>query len=400
MAKFKIALVFSDTGGGHRSAADAVDTALREIAGTEFNHHEFEFVIDNIVEKSHPINRAFVDFYNYLLRKNQNMMKYYYSFIHWTRPNDSKLGYKITGPYFESFLRQHEPNILVSVHPMCNQYFAKALERTGLARRVKLVTVVTDPGGNFWRGWACPETDLTTVPNELGKQQLVQWTVPEEKIQVLGMPINPEFLKPPTVSKDEFRNLLGLQADRLTVCINAGWAGGGNMLTIYRELARVKRPIQAIFLCGHNRQLYERAKKEAKNSPIPTAVLPFHDRMSDLMAAVDLMVTKAGGLTTFEAIARKLPMAIDLITKPMPQEAGTVQILIDQGLASGINNARDIVDVVEQLEIVADRDTVTLPSAHSLDRTHAVYEIARAVLKMICSEKQSAEEQLPNFERH
>ena len=395
MAKFRICLVFSDTGGGHRSAVDAIDAALKDVVTKEFAGYDFELITDNVVEKTHPINRAFVDFYNYLLRNNQRLMKYYYAFIHTARPNDSEFGYAISGPYIREWLRKVKPDLVVSVHPMCNQYFLRSMQDIGIFGKTKLVTVVTDPGGDFWRGWACPEADLTIVPNDLSRDKLIEWDVPPERVRTMGMPVNPDFIKPPSVPKEEFRSLLGLQPDKLTVCINAGWAGGGNMLAIYDALSKVKRPVQAIFLCGHNRRLYERVKAEAKKSPIPTAVLPFHDRMADLMAAVDLMVTKAGGLTTFESIARRLPMAIDMITNPMPQEAGTVQILIDEGLASGIRKADDIIDVVERLQPPADRNTVKLPSEYSLDQVDAVYQIARTVVKMCVPKRLSTEETLP-----
>jgi UDP-N-acetylglucosamine:LPS N-acetylglucosamine transferase len=310
------------------------------------------------------------------------------------------MGYAISGPYLENWLRKHPLDVLVSVHPMVNQYMVKALKATGLYGKVKLVTVITDPNGEFWRGWACPEADLSIVPNDLGKNQLIEWGVAPEKIRVMGMPVNADFIKPPTVKPAEFRQHLSLSPDRPTVCINAGWAGGGNMLHIYRELQNVSTPVQAIFLCGHNRALYEMAKKEAKLSPIPTAVLPFHDRMPDLMAAVDLMVTKAGGLTTFEAIARKLPMAIDMITPPMPQEAGTVQIIIEQGLARGVRTPSDIIEIVEQLQPVADRSRLKLPAAHSLDKIDAVYEISNSIIQYCERLTEPTGDQTSTVERH
>lgn len=376
----KIAIAFSDTGGGHRSAADAIETAINDVIASDYQGKGFEVVSENVVERTHPINRAFVDFYNYLLRQNQQLMKYYYWFIHFTKPNDSELGYRISGPYLRQWLRREQPAVVVSVHPMTNQYMARAMKDTGMFGKTKLVTVVTDPNGDFWKGWACADADITVVPNGLGKTQLCDWGVPQDKIRVMGMPISPDFIKPPTVSKQEFRQHLGLHPERPTICINAGWAGGGNMLAIFRELMTVQKDIQVIFLCGHNQKLYERVKREARRATIPCAVLPFHDRMSDLMSAVDLMVTKAGGLTTFEAIARRLPLAIDVITKPMPQEAGTVKILVDNGLGYAIGKADDIVEVVENLQPVADRNTVKLPAVHSLDRTDAVYDIARSIL--------------------
>ena len=100
------------------------------------------------------------------------------------------------------------------------------------------------------------------------------------------------------------------------------------------------------------------------------------------MAAVDLMVTKAGGLTTFEAIARRLPMAIDMITQPMPQEQGTIDILVQQKLAQQVKNPDDIVPIVENFTPNMDRRNTKLPTAYHLDRAGAVYDISRAIMSL------------------
>jgi UDP-N-acetylglucosamine:LPS N-acetylglucosamine transferase len=399
MAKFKIAIYFSDTGGGHRSAADAIEAGIKEIAANDSLGHEFEIVRDNIVEHSHPLNTKFVDLYNYLLRHNQRAMQLYYWVINLLKPNDSEFGYKLCAPYLEKVLLDVDPDVIVSVHPMTNQYIARALQETKLNLKTKLVTVVTDPNGEFWRGWACTSADLTCVPNDLGRNQLIAWGVPPERIRALGMPINPDFLKPPSMGREEFRHHLGLHRDRLTVCINAGWAGGGNMMEVYRQLAHVNRQIQVIFLCGHNRVLYEKAKREARKSDVPTAVLPFHDKMSDLMSAVDLMVTKSGGLTTFEAVAKRLPMALDMLTKPMPQELGTARIMIENGLAQPVHQKEDIIEIVEKFVPVAERADEKLPANLCLDRAGAVYDIARAIMSYCDPLYQPNPEHRPVVER-
>jgi processive 1,2-diacylglycerol beta-glucosyltransferase len=380
MPRFKIALCFSDTGGGHRSAVEAIEAAIKELAAKDSNGNEFDVCIDNIIEKTHPINRGFVDVYNHLLRHNQAGMGHYFWFIETFRPNDTELGYQLARRWLENFLETEKPDVLVSAHPMCNQYWARALKESKYKNTTKLVTVVTDPNGNFWHGWACPDADLTLVPNQLGRKQLIEWGVPADRIKVEGMPVHPDFCKPALISKSDFRHHLGLHRDRLTVCMNAGWAGGGNMLSIYRQLAEVTKALQVIFLCGHNRTLYEKAKIAANESHVQTAVLPFHDRMSDLMAAADLMVTKAGGLTTFEAINRRLPLALDVITKPMPQELGTIKILVEEGLAVPIKKATDIISVVEDLIANDNRQSNKLPTNHGLDQVGAVYKIAREIM--------------------
>ncbi len=336
--------------------------------------------IENMAEKSHPINQAMVELYNFLLRHCQWSMKYYTWLIEATKPNDSEIGYRLARKYVKAVLQRLDPSVVVSVHPMSNHYLARAMKELGMAGRVKLVTVVTDPNSHLWSGWACRDADLIISPNDLARDRLLSLGIQPERIKTVGMPINPHFLKPPAVSRKDFLTPLGLDPERLTVCITAGWAGGGHMTDVYSAIDGVKRPVQAIFTCGHNSELFEYVKSASRKSSVPTAVLPFHDSTADLMGACDLLVTKAGGLTTFEAIARRLPMALDLISEAMPQESGTADMLIEHGLAMPIRRAIDIVPIVEQLEASPDRELKPLPSAHSLDRVDAIYVIARIIL--------------------
>jgi UDP-N-acetylglucosamine:LPS N-acetylglucosamine transferase len=382
----RIGLFFSDTGGGHRSATEALQAGILKVLAERFNHYNVDVRIDSIVENSHPLNRNFVQIYNYLLRHQQSAMKYYYWIIETFKPNDSKFGWMITKPYVVKTLHDMKANLVVSVHPMSNQYIARGLRESGLRDKTKLVTVVTDPNGDFWSGWACHESDLTIVPNDLAQQRLIELGVEPSKIAIMGMPVHPAFIEPPTCSAEEFRQSLGLEKDLPTICINSGWAGGGNMIAIYRALKGVKRKVQVVFLCGHNVKLYESLKKELHGSPIPTAVLPFHDSMADVMAACDLMVTKAGGLTSFEGVARRLPMAIDMITTPMPQEYGTARMLVEQGLAMAITRAEDIVEVVENMTCHRDLQAPPHSVNHQLDQVDAIFHISETLIGIAVGE--------------
>jgi processive 1,2-diacylglycerol beta-glucosyltransferase len=373
----KVCLFFSDTGGGHRSATDALDTALRRLVDESGNKPDVTIIKDNVAEKSHPINRFFAELYNYLLRHHQPLMKYYYWVLHAIRAEQGP-NLILTADYFESLLLQHQPSVVVSLHPMLQYVLARAIKR--LALKCKLVVVVTDPNADLWRAWACPGSDLTIVPNELTRRKLLEYGLPEEKSAVLGMPIHPDFLRPPSMTRSKFLSHLGLSADTLTICINAGWAGGGNMLKVYEALSQLDRPLQAIVLCGHNQSLYEQATAAAAASNVPTAVLPFHDCMSDLMASVDLMVTKAGGLTTYQAIARRLPLVYDVITEPMPQERGTIDMLVEQKLAYPVYEPHDIIKIVEGFQPDPNREQSRLPSAYEFDLTDGcIFEIAKKV---------------------
>ncbi len=382
MPHHNICLLFSDTGGGHRSAVEAIEAGIGELTAESSLADSYSVLSDNVAEKSHPINRWFVDLYNYMLRYQQSRMKYYYWFIQNIKPNDSAIGYRLVRPYLNKLLDRLKPSVVVSVHPMTNHYMARVLAERNLTGHTRLISVVTDPNSDLWRGWGCAQADLIIAPNELARDRLLSWGVPGSKIALLGMPVHPDFLRVPRVPRATFLSLLGLSSTRFTVVFNAGWAGGGNLLPIYQRLAAARRPLQCIFVCGHNRNLFQLVCNEAKAHPAPTAVLPFHDSMPDLMSACDAMVTKAGGLTTFEAVARRLPMAFDLITPAMPQEAGTCDLVVEQGLGYRLHRSEDLVALVDgaALTIDLDRAEKPLPSAYCLDRTHAVYDIAATIL--------------------
>ena len=133
----RICVFFSDTGGGHRSAAEAVEQALLDLLNqVEPDSPSAEILVDNGVEKSHPVNRYFVQLYNYLLRHNQSMMKYYYWFIEQTKPNNSEYGYQVSKPYLLKLIEESDVDMIVSVHPMSNHYLARAIKDSG--RDVKL----------------------------------------------------------------------------------------------------------------------------------------------------------------------------------------------------------------------------------------------------------------------
>ncbi len=289
----------------------------------------------------------------------------------------------------QTILAKQQPAVVVSLHPMINQSIARALQHSGLAGKTHFIIVVTDPNDSLWRGWACPEADLIIVPNEAAAGQLLAWGVPQQKMQVIGMPIHPAFIQPPSCDRKKFLAQFDLDPEIFTVCLNAGWAGGGNLTTVYQALHKVERKLQVIFLCGNHSSFYSKMSRWAPYGKIPTRVFPFHDNMPDLMNAVDLMVTKAGGLTTFEALARRLPLAIDVITEPMPQEAGTIEILLEASkrttpaVASVVRRPDDIIAIVENMLLQTDRKNFDLPDFQNLNRVDAVYDIARVILSRL-----------------
>jgi len=377
----KILLCVSNTGGGHLSAANAIRSAIKELSSSgQVGESAFEVVIADVVENSNVIHRLFVALYDCLLRYRQGWMKYYYNLIEFFKPDNSEVGYWLASGYVKNLLRTLNPAIVVSIHPMSNHYLARALHEITLPNQPKLIEVVLDPNAKLWTGWACRDADMIIAPNNIARERLISLGIESDRIVTIGMPVDPLFLHPPLQSRETFLEGLGLKPNLVTICLTAGWAGGGNFVKIYGALANVRKPMQAIVICGNNERLHAKIEQLAHTMALPTAVVRELPSLSDAMSASDLLVTKAGGLTTFEAVARRLPMAIDMLTEPMPQESGTAELLIEVGLAKPINHPTDIVGIVESLAHVDNRDKLPLPTKYNLDRTDSVYEIAKIVL--------------------
>src|SRR5258708_22283398 len=106
--------------------------------------------------------------------------------------------------------------------------FARVLKETGLGDRAPLVTVVADRYYGFWKGWACDDVRLYLVASEEARRQLIDYGVAPERIKISGIPVHPKFAFPSEHAAHAARRALGLDADKFTVFVNAGWAGGGH----------------------------------------------------------------------------------------------------------------------------------------------------------------------------
>ena len=340
-------IITSDTGGGHGSAAAAIAEGLKR-----FQRYDCLVNVARAIEESHLLAQKLTDLYNYLLRYHQPLVRYYYWAIERFRPNESNLLYRMTSRYARQLFERYCPQIVVSVHPMTQHFLARVLRDLGLLERIPLVTVVTDPCYGFWRGWACEDVSLYLVATEDARRQLMDYGVPSEKIRICGIPIHPKFQGAGDDERVAARSELGLDPDRFTIFVNAGWAGGGNIPRIFSEMVRESdklKDVQAVFVAGRNESLRREVTSLARNAQFPTQVIGYTDAMDRIMRSADVMVSKLGGLTTFEALASRLPIIADITTPPMPQESNTAGLIARNEAGVLLKRAAEIVPVIRRL---------------------------------------------------
>jgi len=341
----KILIISSDTGGGHRSAAQSIADGLEKF----WKGRSPVVRVIKAVEDSHHVTDKLVGVYNWVLQNKQHWMKYLYWAMNKVRPETRKFVQKRCIGFVRKQFDRWCPHVVVSVHPLTQHIFARVLKELNLSDQVPLVTVVTDPCYGFWKGWACDDVSLYLVANTEARKQLMDYGVSPEKIKISGMPVNPKFREVDEKNAQEARRIYGLDPDKFTVFINSGWIGGGNIPQIFRELVRGELDIQAIFLAGKNEELRLEAENIARSAKFPVKVIGYSDEIEKLMQSANVMVSKLGGLTTFEALACRLPIIADATTAPMPQEAGTVQMLERRGAGILLRRSIDIVPTIQNL---------------------------------------------------
>ncbi len=279
----KILIISSDTGGGHRSAAAAIVAGIESFVTGE----SYAIRVVRAVEESAAIAARLVRVYNWLLRNKQHWMKYYYWAINRVRPETREFFHSRSIVYVRGLFERWCPHIVVSVHPLTQHIFARVLRELKLADRIPLVTVVTDPYYGFWKGWACDDVSLYLVASGEARQQLIDYGIAPERIKISGMPVHPKFAFPGEQAAQAARTALGLDAEKFTVFLNAGWEGGGNVPEIFRELVRGELDVQAIFLAGKNEALKTEAEIVAAEARFPVKVIGYSDEVEQQLSRAD-----------------------------------------------------------------------------------------------------------------
>lgn len=222
--------------------------------------------------------------------------------------------------------------------------------------------------------WLYQGVDWYFVACEETKVHMVALGIPPETIHVTGIPIAPAFSA--AMEKAETRRALGLQPDRTTVLVSAGGFGMGPVESLVKALQEVRHPIQMAVVCGKNPELKSRLEGlPAPNHPVK--VVGFTTEIERWMAASDLLVGKAGGLTSSEALASGLVM---VIVNPIPgQEERNSDHLLEEGVAIRCNNLPALAYKIDFLLADKERFDRMRQAVHRLARPNAAADVISLV---------------------
>jgi len=300
----RVLFLISDTGGGHRSGAQAIGAALDEIDAET----RFEWRIDDIATHcTFPLSQL-GPAYSAALRYAPPIYGALYHATNGRRRYRTIV--RFCEPLYRERLRDsflmYRPDVIVSVHPLLNHAALRARSDAGI--KVPLITVITDLG-RVHEGWLLPEADMTVVPAREVYQRALERGVPPERLRMLGHPVHPKF-EDVTETKAEIRKQLGLPLDRPVALLMAGGEGGGKLLPTTLALAKSRLPFHLVVVTGRNAGLKLKLEELAPGLPTPMTVLGFRNDVPALMKASDLLVTKAGPGAIAEASIAEVPVVV------------------------------------------------------------------------------------------
>ncbi len=365
----RIIFLFTDAGGGHRSAGEAVIEALRLDYGDRFDVK----MVDILKTYGPPMINRLPDWYPWMVRSRRLWRLMF-------RTTDGlsqvKLGMTLLYPYVrrevKRFLTENPGDLFVSVHPGANYAIMRFLG----ADRPTFVSIVTELT-NVHAVWYHPQTDLCLVPTEVGRQRALKYGWPPQKVQVVGLPVSYQFCQP---GKDRtiLRQQLDWPVDRPVVLLMGGGEGMGPMEETAVSISKNCPEIALAMVAGRNQSL--RDSLEAYSWPIPVRIYGFTNQVADFMQAADILVTKGGPGTISEALNAGLPMII--YTYLPGQEEGNVAYIVENRAGVYAPGAGRVVKAIREWIEDPARRNETAEACRRLARPDAARTIAKILAEI------------------
>ncbi len=372
----RILILSAAVGAGHLRAAQAVELTMRQLLPDATVRNIDVLELTNAAFRG-LYGKAYLD----LVNKAPHVLGYFYDMLDKQRgPKSTRdrlrlLVERINLRRFETLLADEPWDVIINTHFLPAELIASLKRRNHL--RVPQVTVTTDfETHRLWVNQPCEQ--YTTATDE-GAATLQHWGIPEGDISVTGIPIHPVFTH--EVDRATCLQTQGLTGDRPILLQLSGGLGVGPIARIYQNLLALEQPVEVAVVAGKNTEV----RAQLENITVPSRhrakIFGYTEQIDQLMAVADVVVSKPGGLTTSEVLARGAAMAV---VNPIPgQESRNSDFLLENAAAIKINN---LATLTHKLGLLLD-DPARLASlkanAKRLGRPQAAADICRLALRLI-----------------
>jgi 1,2-diacylglycerol 3-beta-galactosyltransferase len=374
----EVLLFTIDAGGGHRAAARALVAAAEETgAPFRLRVESFQQTLLALDILKRATGLSLEDAYNLILRRHASvlmvpLLRVMHAAIRVRRPALVRT--------LAAWLRQQpRPAAVVSVMPNFNGIMRDAIREA--IPGTPLVVVLTDLADFPPRFWIEPGLDRVVVGTDEARAQALAIGIPPEAIsRVSGMVMHPRFYRAGGRSvRGRVRGELGLgEADFVSTLLFGG-KGSPEMAPLAKRLLAAEPAFRVIALCGENPALLKRLAPLEARAAGRLVSLGFTDRVADLLAASDLLVTKPGPGSLSEAFHQRVPVVVTRNVHTIPQERFNTDFVGGRGLGLVVSHWREIPAAVLRLYRDAPERAAIRGRLAALPENRAVYEVIDVV---------------------
>ncbi len=362
-------LIFSiTTGQGHNQTAKVLSDYFNSV-GVKCSYVDVYEYINPLLSES--VSKIY-------LMSTQKMPKIYgrmYRHLE-KRPADEMHGLP---KFTTTILAKKLKKLVKTIAPdfiICTHVFAALLVTAlgdNISKKIKTIGIVTD--FTIHPYWEDTRLDYYVTASKALTNQGIKKGISADKIKPLGIPIDPKFES--KLSREEAFERLGIDNKR-TILVMSGSMGFGNVLDEIRALDKLDYDFQIVSICGNNDKLKQSIDKLKTVKKVYN--YGYVDNVDVFMDAAYCVVTKPGGLTTSEALAKGLPM---IMNNPVPgQEDRNVEFLLNAGAAMKISRTYPIDDAVNQM-FLSDRKERLGEAIRSLGKPTATRDLVEFVISEI-----------------
>jgi len=311
----RVAFVYFDAGGGHRSAMNSL---LAVIERQNRPWDVFTLNLQELLEEHDFVRRLtglrMEDFYNRMIAGGwtlgtPQLLRVLQAAI--------RLLHNRAVEGLVAFWRGNPADVIVSVIPHFNRALAISVKRALPGAR--FVTIITDLANYPPHFWMERESDVLICGSDRAVQQARALGHDKGRVyQTSGMVINPKFYEVVDIDRGQERQRLGLDPECPTGIVLFGGQGSDAMLEVAARIEHYPYPLQMIYICGRNNKL--KAKMAGLQGRKRCYIEGFTTEIPYFMRLADFFVGKPGPGSVSEALACGLPVIVVRNAWTLPQE--------------------------------------------------------------------------------
>ncbi len=332
----KILIIYASAGQGHKRCAEAIFDSIRQNTSHQVS------IIDALGYTNFLFKFFYTDGYAFLITHFPSVWRFFYSLTDnpASKPVNSLFLFfnkNLNSIKLRNYIKKENPEFIISTHFFANEVISN-LKKENLTSS-KLICVITDYLAHYF--WLSSGVGTYVVASQASKKQLIEFGISEDKIKIMGIPVDERFSQ--MSDKNEICQRLNLSPSEFSVLVVTGAFG---FSLIERIVDLLAADAQLLVICGNNKKLLQRLSGYKAKANLKA--FGMINNMHELMAVADVIITKPGGLTISEALAKNLPMIF--ISAIPGQETNNAQFFNEQGLGVIVQNLNELKAIIRQFK--------------------------------------------------